>query len=112
MYFITKEMSATEIAEATVVFLIKAMKVLPSGAIEPRKACGRITSRAAGRKERPIARAASAWPTGTVFTPERIDSHTNDAVETESARDASPKKVRTSYSENGTRRRGHSARPV
>lgn len=45
----------------------------------PRNACGRMTRRAAGAKERPIARAASAWPIGTVLTPERIASHTKAA---------------------------------
>ena len=31
-------------------------------------------------KVRPIARAASAWPAGTVLMPERIASQTNAAV--------------------------------
>ena len=71
--------SGTETAAATVVFLMSAITVLPSGAIAPRNACGRITSRAASTKGSPIARAASACPTGTVFTPDRRASQKNEA---------------------------------
>src|SRR5699024_6441435 len=67
---ISPEASATEAAAATVVFLVSAIRVLPSGVTAPRSACGRTMMRAAGRNERPMARAASAWPSGTVFTPE------------------------------------------
>ncbi len=46
--FITDEDSvATEPTAATVEFLINAIKVLPNGTIAPRKACGKITKRAA-----------------------------------------------------------------
>lgn len=61
----------TPMTKATVVFLIRAMKVEPIGAIEPRKACGSTTSRRDCLKVRPTGRAASACPTGTVFRPER-----------------------------------------
>ena len=73
------DVSATEPAAATVEFLMSAISTLPSGATAPRNACGRITRRAAGQNPRPIARAASACPTGTVLTPERSASHTNAA---------------------------------
>ena len=64
---------------ATVVFLMRAMRVDPSGAMEPRNACGRRTSRRVWAKVRPIARAASAWPAGMVLTPLRRASQTNAA---------------------------------
>ena len=66
-------------AAATVEFFSSAMSVLPNGAIAPRNACGRMTRLAAGMNDRPIARAASACPSGTVFTPERMASQTNAA---------------------------------
>ena len=71
---------ATDAAAATVEFLSRAISVLPSGATEPRKACGRMISVADCMKPKPSARAASAWPIGTVLMPERRDSHTNAAV--------------------------------
>jgi hypothetical protein len=58
--FIRPEASATPMIEATVVFFVKAMSTEPSGAIEPRKACGRITLRRLWVKVRPMERAASA----------------------------------------------------
>ncbi|MDF2805898.1 MAG: hypothetical protein K0S43_844 [Cellulosimicrobium sp.] len=80
MVFMRLEVSVVTLAAAaTVEFFSSAMSVLPSGAIEPRNAWGRMMSRAAGRNDSPMARAASAWPIGTVFTPDRIDSHTNAA---------------------------------
>ena len=79
MRFIRPEASATDAAAATVVFLVSAITVLPSGVMAPRSAWGRITWRAAGRKPRPMERAASACPSGTVLTPERIASHMNAA---------------------------------
>ncbi len=45
------EASATPAAAATVEFLVSAMSTLPSGATEPRNACGRMISRAAGQKD-------------------------------------------------------------
>ena len=79
MVFIRPEASATDAAAATVEFLVRAMSTLPSGATDPRNACGRMISRAAGQNDSPIARAASAWPTGTVLTPERSASQTKAA---------------------------------
>src|SRR6266542_2728963 len=48
------------------------MSTLPSGATTDRIACGSTTSRKDWLNVRPIARAASACPAGTVLTPERI----------------------------------------
>ena len=58
--------------DATVVFLVSAMSTDPSGATAPRKACGRIHPAPAtlGPGRSPIHRAASAWPAGTVLTPQ------------------------------------------
>ena len=61
------------------VFLVSAIRVLPSGATAPRNACGRMTWRSVWVKVRPIERAASAWPVGTVLMPQRSDSQTNAA---------------------------------
>ena len=71
---------ATEAAAATVEFLSRAISVLPSGATEPRNACGRMTIDADWKKLRPSERAASACPSGTVLMPLRSDSHTNADV--------------------------------
>ena len=71
--------SATPIVASTVVFLVKAIKVLPSGAMAPRKACGKTMVVMVGRKLSPIARAASACPCGTVLMPLRIASATKAA---------------------------------
>ena len=79
MVFMRPEASATLAAAATVVFFTRAISTLPSGATAPRKACGRMISQAAGRKDRPMDRAASAWPSGTVFTPDLIASQTKAA---------------------------------
>ncbi len=62
MPFIRYDASATPIVATTVVFLVSAIKTLPSGAMAPRKACGRITLESVLVKSSPIARAASAWP--------------------------------------------------
>jgi len=43
MFFIRSEASATPMVDTTVVFLVRAISVLPSGATAPRKAWGRIT---------------------------------------------------------------------
>ena len=64
---------------STVVFLVSAINVLPKGAIAPRKACGSTIVVMVGRKLRPIARAASACPWGTVLIPLRNASATKDA---------------------------------
>ena len=61
------------------VFLVRAISVLPSGVIAPRKACGSTTSRRLWVKVSPTDRAASAWPVGTVLMPLRSDSQTNAA---------------------------------
>ena len=71
---------ATDAAAATVEFLSSAISVLPSGATDPRMACGMMISVADCMKLRPMARAASACPLGTVLMPERNDSATNAAV--------------------------------
>ena len=63
-----------------VVFFDSAMRTLPSGAITARPACGRTMIRRVCAKVSPIARAASAWPAGTVLMPERSASQTNAAV--------------------------------
>ena len=60
MDFIRPEDSATEATVATVVFFANAMRVLPSGVMEPRKAWGKIIRRALAKNPRPMARAASA----------------------------------------------------
>ena len=67
------------ITAATVVFLIKAMRVDPSGAIDPRNACGSSTSFSDWPNVSPMERAASAWPAGIVLTPLRSASQTNAA---------------------------------
>ena len=78
--FISSAASATPIAEAIVVFLVNAISTEPSGMSTDRKACGNRIIRRFWPKVKPSERAASAWPSGTVFTPERTVSHTNDAV--------------------------------
>ena len=45
-----------------------------------RKACGSTTIRSVWVKLSPIERAASAWPNGTVLTPDRRTSQTNADV--------------------------------
>ena len=55
------------------------MKTLTSGCTIDRNACGRIDEPQHWVKVRPIARAASAWPTGTVLMPARIASQTKAA---------------------------------
>ena len=77
--FIRPEASATPMIDATVVFLVRAMSTEPSGAMAPRNACGRITSRIDWANVRPMERAASAWPRSTVLTPDRSASHTKAA---------------------------------
>ena len=72
--------SATPMAEATVVFLVSAISTDPSGAITARMACGRTTMPSTWVNVRPIARAASAWPAGTVLMPDRMASQTNVEV--------------------------------
>ena len=84
----------TDAAAATVEFFSSAISVLPSGATEPRNACGRMISPADCMKFRPRARAASAWPSGTVLMPERSASQTNAAVYTRQAGHGEPEEVR------------------
>ena len=57
-----------------------AIITLPSGATTTRKACGRMIIRRDWKKVSPIARAASACPSGTVLMPERSASQTKLAV--------------------------------
>ena len=78
--FISSAASATPMAEAIVVFFTRAISTEPSGLITARKACGSRISRRFWPKLRPSERAASAWPNGTVLTPDRNVSHTNEAV--------------------------------
>ena len=75
-----KKASATPNAPATVVFLSSAICTLASGGTEARNACGSTTWRITPPNGSPIARAASAWPSGTALTPERIASQTNVEV--------------------------------
>ena len=91
---------ATDAAAATVEFFSNAISVLPRGATEPRNACGRMICVADCMKPNPSARAASAWPIGTVLMPERSDSHTNAAVYRLRPVTASQKKFVTNVSEN------------
>ena len=77
---ISRAASATPIELAMVVFLVSAISTLASGAITARNACGSTMMRRFWVNVRPIARAASAWPAGTVLMPERIASQTNVAV--------------------------------
>ena len=51
-----------------------------SGGTLARNACGSTTRRSIWVKVMPMARAASAWPGGTVLMPERTASQTNAAV--------------------------------
>ena len=62
------------------VFFVSAISTEPSGMMTARKACGSKTIRRFCPKVKPSDRAASTWPSGTVFTPERMVSQTNDAV--------------------------------
>ena len=78
--FINSAASATPIADAIVVFLVNAINTEPSGRMTARKACGSRIIRRFCPNVRPSDRAASAWPSGTVFTPDRTVSHTNAAV--------------------------------
>ena len=61
-------------------FLSNAIMALATGGTEARTACGSTTSRMTPENGSPIARAASAWPSGTALTPERSASHTNVEV--------------------------------
>ena len=78
--FISNAASATPIADAIVVFLVSAISTEPSGAMTARKACGSRTIRRFWPNVSPSDRAASAWPSGIVLTPERTVSQTKDAV--------------------------------
>ena len=72
--------SSSPNAAATEVFFSSAISTLASGGTAARNACGRTPARMAPAKVSPIARAASAWPSGTELMPERIASHTNAEV--------------------------------
>ena len=65
---------------ATEVFLSSAIMVLASGGTEARTAWGSTTWRITPAKGSPMARAASAWPSGTALTPERSASQTKAEV--------------------------------
>ena len=62
------------------VFFVNAISTEPSGMMTARKACGNRIIRRFCQNVKPSDRAASAWPSGTVLTPERMVSQTNDAV--------------------------------
>ncbi len=78
--FINSAASATPMAEAIVVFFVNAISTDPSGMSTARNAWGSNTIRRFCPNVKPSDRAASACPSGTVLTPERTVSHTNDAV--------------------------------
>ena len=78
--FIRKNASLTPKTPQTVVFLSSAICTLASGGTDARNACGSTTCRIVPPKGRPIARAASAWPSGTALTPERSASQTKHDV--------------------------------
>ena len=61
-------------------FLVSAMRMLASGGITERIACGSTMSRSICPNVMPSERAASAWPRSTALIPERTASHTNAAV--------------------------------
>ena len=48
--------------------------MLISGGITVRRACGRMMRESTWLNFMPMLRAASAWPTGTLLTPERTAS--------------------------------------
>ena len=58
--FINRAASATPIADAMVVFLVRAISTEPSGMITARNACGSMMIRRFCEKVRPSERAASA----------------------------------------------------
>src|SRR5690554_6663248 len=62
------------------VFLASAINTEMSGGIAERHACGNTMLSSVCQKFIPTDRAASAWPTPTEFTPERMDSHTKALV--------------------------------
>ncbi len=72
--------SVTPKASAIAVFLVSAIRMLASGGMTVRIACGRTISCSVWPKVSPSERAASAWPTSTALMPERTASHTNAAV--------------------------------
>jgi len=76
----TPKSSATKKPPATELFFVSAMKMLINGGITVRRACGRMMACRVWVKVSPTARAASAWPTPTLLTPERTASQTNAAV--------------------------------
>ena len=67
-------------ADAIDVFFSIAMMTLPNGGITVRNACGMMMYLKVWPKFRPIARAASACPTGIVEIPERRTSATKQLV--------------------------------
>ena len=64
----------------TVVFFSSAICTLANGGTDARTACGSTTLRITSVKGSPMARAASAWPTGTALIPDRIASQTKADV--------------------------------
>ena len=72
--------SATPKTAATEVFLISAICTLASGGTEARNGLRQHHLRITPVNGSPMARAASAWPSGTALTPERSASHTNAEV--------------------------------
>ncbi|CAM5515258.1 hypothetical protein SCYAM73S_01261 [Streptomyces cyaneofuscatus] len=59
---------------------MSAMRTFASGPTDERNAWGSTTRPSTWLKLSPSARAASAWPTGTVLMPERSASHTKAEV--------------------------------
>jgi hypothetical protein len=91
--FICAAASMTPKTPATEVFLSRAIRVLARGGTEARNACGRTTCVITPEKGSPIARAASACPSGTALMPARSDSQTKHEVYKVSATTAAEKKA-------------------
>ena len=77
--FIRPRASATPMIDATVVFLVRAMSTEPSGAMAPRNAWGRITSRSDWAKVRPIDAGRLGLARGHGVDAERSASQTKAA---------------------------------
>ena len=77
---IRENASATPKTPATVVFFSSAICTLASGGTDARNAWGSTTWVITPPKGSPIARAASAWPSGTALMPERSASQTKAEV--------------------------------
>ena len=67
-------------APATVVFFSSAICTLARGGTEARNGLGQHDLAHHARNGSPMARAASAWPSGTALMPDRSASQTKDEV--------------------------------